>query len=89
MAFAPKYLCINLWREGFNTPKSNYYKRDFELIRYSVREATTISAAIIPGAYRKTRIQDLFEMTTISIDKQIKGFEYLTEYFEVKGKKED
>jgi hypothetical protein len=28
-------------------------------------------------------------MTTISIDKQIKGFEYLTEYFEVKGKKED
>jgi adenylate cyclase len=44
---------------------------------------------IIVSPYTKTRIQDLFEMTTISIDKQIRGFEYLTEYFEVKGKKKD
>jgi class 3 adenylate cyclase len=44
---------------------------------------------IIVSPYTKTRIQDLFEMTTVSIDKQIRGFEYLTEYFEVKGKKKD
>jgi adenylate cyclase len=42
---------------------------------------------IIVSPYTKTRIQDLFETTTIRINKEIKGFEYLTEYHEVRGKK--
>ena len=59
------------------------------LILTGERDQFTTIGQIIVSPDTKTRIQDLFDMVAISIDKQIKGFEYLTEYYEVKGKKEE
>jgi class 3 adenylate cyclase len=43
---------------------------------------------IIVSPFTKIRIEDRFNLKTIPIERQIKGFEYISQCYEVTGKKQ-